>query len=1143
MVVERLGGRLATCVQGVAAVAAAELRSHRLVRTWLVVILAAVLVLGSHALVALPHARHWGGGLFADVYTPRFATSWLGAIWLWLYLVASVFLAFDGRFRDRRDRIVEVLDAKPISNLCLLGGRLAGLVLATWLALVTAIVLVQALGLVGEALQDASDGGEPMLLWLVSASIEPVSLAAFVLVDALPSLTLIVAVVLFLAATLRNRLLTVLVALALIGLHVALLGALPVYLLPAASLVSGHAEIGSDIVPRFADWQTILQRASVLVVAGGFLVLAAAAQARRDDQPPRRRVGLGAILLAIGGLGITAVAMDGANELRQRDHWLAIHEAVATDRLPDIEEITGTVGIEPGGRLSLDVEIRLTVPGRDLDRLVFSLNPGYDVHGVSVGGSSLAFNHEDGLLTLYPADALAAGSEVVLELQAEGVPDASFAYLDGAVDWRRLNSANPLLLLGTDSAIFESDYVALPSALHWLPGRGPNVETPTRGRDFYLVDLVVDVPDGWLVAGPGRRQEIPGASRFRFSPGAPLPGVALFAARFERRAVAVSGIEFELLVTPRHMRNVRLLAAAKEGLVDWFGERIEMAEQLGLAYPYGGFSVVEVPGRYRSYAGGWRLDTALFPPGLMLMREPGFPTARLEFMLHQRNFGDADEKTRKLRALRSVFARPHTGGNYHHAARNQGLLQVGGAGPGATVLEYVLRELVTRLVWRETLTVSGRAISLVDFSAHQLDRRTAWGVGLGPMVGRLLGGAYPDALQVSSNRPAVWEAAERTPLLEVADSGLDTRFAVDVLSLKGGAVAEAMIGMLGWDATARLVAELLDRHAGGTFDLDDLSVLGRELDTEIPSVALHWLTHPGLPGFLTSEVTVVRIADDDAGAPRYRLSLHIRNDEQTPGLAGLVFAQPAAYADPVHVPGKTTVEIARVFATPPREVWLRPYLSLNRNLARLTVTEVDHAPIAGAESFIGVRPSDWRPVTGAAIIVDDLDPGFSATTSVTGARWLGRRRAPDDALLDQGMLEYRVSARAWGRQELPTAYGKYRRTVARAWSGESEPRATFAATLPSGGRWRLDYHVPDFGRANPYVHIPFMDLLGDYDIALVDRSGTRMVTDFDGAQAAKGWHKLGEFELEAGEVAVEVSARGTGQVVAADAVRWTPADR
>ena len=308
MVVAQFGLWLARPVGEVAAVATAELRSRRLTRTWLFVALAVAVVFGSHALIALEHARYRGGGVLADVYTPRFAVSWLGAVWLWLFLAAAVFLGFDTRFRDLREHVADVLDARPVSNLCLLGGRLAGLVLTAWLPLVAAVCLIQVVGLAVEAGQ-GPDGGEPIPLWSIGASMEPVSLAAFVLIDALPALALVVAVVLFLASWLRNRVLTVFFALTLVGLHVALLGALPVYLLPAASLVASHAEIGSDIVPRFADGQVLLQRASLLLFAGGFLAFAAAADRRRDEGSPARRTAFGVGLLVLGATGIGTVVV------------------------------------------------------------------------------------------------------------------------------------------------------------------------------------------------------------------------------------------------------------------------------------------------------------------------------------------------------------------------------------------------------------------------------------------------------------------------------------------------------------------------------------------------------------------------------------------------------------------------------------------------------------------------------------------------------------------------------------------------------------------------------------------------------------------------------------------------------------------
>ena len=52
--------------------------------------------------------------------------------------------------------------------------------------------------------------------------------------------------------------------------------------------------------------------------------------------------------------------------------------------------------------------------------------------------------------------------------------------------------------------------------------------------------------------------------------------------------------------------------------------------------------------------------------------------------------------------------------------------------------------------------------------------------------------------------------------------------------------------------------------------------------------------------------------------------------------------------------------------------------------------------------------------------------------------------------------------------------------------------------------------------------------------------GETTVVEFDADEAVKGWNKLGEFDLEAGEVRVQVSDLTTGEIVVADAIRWTP---
>ena len=58
---------------------------------------------------------------------PRFLISTIGFLYTVIFLVGVVFLSFDVRARDKRERISEVLDSKPISNLELMAGKFTGL--------------------------------------------------------------------------------------------------------------------------------------------------------------------------------------------------------------------------------------------------------------------------------------------------------------------------------------------------------------------------------------------------------------------------------------------------------------------------------------------------------------------------------------------------------------------------------------------------------------------------------------------------------------------------------------------------------------------------------------------------------------------------------------------------------------------------------------------------------------------------------------------------------------------------------------------------------------------------------------------------------------------------------------------------------
>ena len=361
-----------------------------------------------------------------------------------------------------------------------------------------------------------------------------------------------------------------------------------------------------------------------------------------------------------------------------------------------MQHVSGIVYIDPGRELDLDLEMQLTAPPHaDLPNLVFSFNPGSKSRHCGWTTRRLRFPHELGLLTVELPAPLAAGSPVTVALRAKGLPDTEFAYFDSGLDWRLKTSRNQILRLGTSAGIFASRYVALMPALRWVPVPGPNLDGASRGN-LPTIDLAVAVPDGWLVAGPGRRRA-DDEGRFRFRPGTPVPEIAIIAGRFERRAIRIAGIDFELLFHPDHLGNVAVLADTRERLESRLAELLRQAEELGIPYPYDGFSLVEAPTHLRAYGGGWALDSVMELPGVTLLKEHGFPYAN--FRLEDQASGWESLAQLKWAILQMSFHAPNPGANATESlGRHLTTFQTHAMGPGASALDEVAEELAASLL-------------------------------------------------------------------------------------------------------------------------------------------------------------------------------------------------------------------------------------------------------------------------------------------------------------------------------------------------------------------------------------------------------------------------------------------------------------
>ena len=1140
--------------------------ARRLVRTWLFVGLAVLLGGGSYLVYAGIHGVFSGLSSTVGAFSPRVLVSSVGIVMIVVLTIGIIFLAFDIRSRDQRERMAEVLDTRPISNLALVAGRLAGLVLTLWLVVVALMLLLQLIGLTAQALD-----------WWVGDTLEPMSMVSFLVWDAIPALVLWGSLVVLLAVVVRNRLAVVVAAFAFLGLYFWAGFETPYDLMRAVGGSQAFQVTGSDVLPDLATVDLVVQRLATLSLAVAFLVLAAALHPRRDGHGSVKRFGLASAFAGVAAAGVGYLVLDVTGDRARRAEWAAAHQAVESQPRVDLERIDGRVVIAPGRRLSLDLTYTLAVT-EPLEELLFGFNPGLEVSELRLNGALAASSHELGLLRVPLASTVRSGERVTMEIAATGIPDASFAYLDSDVGPADVKGeARNLALLGTEASLFDRRYVALMPGVRWLPLPGAatgNDDPEHYGRDYYAVDLEVHVPDGWLVAGPGLRRDA-GDNRFGFSPPAPVPDVALLASVFERRHLTVDGVTFELLLSPGHSDNLEPLTGPVAVLEERIGEVLGEARKAGLGYPYEGLSLVEVPASLRVYGGGWRMDSVQAVPGILMLREYGFPTARFDTLfkflrevghpagalLERAKTGedpdlDRDAARAVIGLLESYFAIGYSGGDLvDRFTRSVFRFQTSPRGEGAIALDYLCHELATVLVHHRQ---AGRYFSLRNFAAtHDI---------FGQLLGVLASGDGTLSISVSSsdNEPqpaSVWSRALGTPLATL-DPSHGGEEALDVLALKAPALARSMVDGLGRDAVSALLAELRRRHAGSTFTIDDFNAVAEHVGAELDVLLGDWLHDASLPGFLASDAVVARLADDERGEPRYQVRAYVHNGEPTPGLVRLGAASDSedatnALGDPVRVDGHASVEVGIVIDEPPARVWVAPYLSLNRRDVLLALPDYDTTEAVEGEPLNGSRPSDWLPPPEPGIVVDDLDDAFSVVyaTAEDEERYGVRSNTwwIDTQDIDQGLPVFDVTAPpspGWMRTEVAGTWGRYRHAAAVAYPGTGGASARFAAELPRAGRWRLDYHLPDVksGHHGPTaaltIHVQ-EDILGrdmgDFEMTIVaDDAGTPV--GFDAGAATAGWNDLGEFTLPAGAVAVLVSNRTTGSVVVADAVRWRPVE-
>ena len=1121
------------------------------------------------------------------VISPRYFTALLGGSFLALFSLGILVLAFDMQSRDDNSRIREVLASKPVGNMTFFLGRLFGIFTVLGVPLVGITVLFMLYGFISEIF--AIPFGEP---------IEPMSIASLLVLDVLPNFIFFGTLVVLLASFIRPRFVAlILSAFCLYGL-LWINSRLPLSVSTPLQTVTGNVIFPSELTPTFITTEVFLNRVALVLMGMGFLYWLSSFYPRNTSSSAKPRM-KGAYVF---GAGILLIAgMCGAQFLEhtqiaswKQEHHLHFEPA----SFPDVHSIEGSVEIYPGRAVSLDLNMSVSVPGHGVgEEVLFSFNPGYRIDTLSIGGRDVVdYQFRHGLLKI-PRSHFDAKT-VTLTLQAKGRPNPRFAYLDTFERTSKIfgPEVRQLRYLGTENYIFRPEFVALMPGIKWYPvaGTASNEDHwDQRPKDFFTVDLQVSVPRKWIVAGPAQRQVLPEEKRtmFRFLTSNPIPKLALVAARFERYYQSIEEIEFEVLYSRAHRRNFDALALAGDALHETVTESLDDINAAGLNYPYSVFSVVETPASLRTYGGGSRIDSVLGMPGILMMPETTLPTLHLDSFheardftwAKQQNYTNVEWMESKLGRLKRYFGIELYVGNYlSQSYRSIISDQTNVTGPHAQLLNLILEQVIqlTLLEYEYSFDFDlALDLDVLDFTYIEpaqivnLNRR---GSDINLRAQRL---NLRDTRVHKLTTEEVLDAVESIPLINYDSNIALGTINKRALRLRALAVSQLLIDSVDTKKLHSIITALVDRYRGQNFSYDDFIAEAQSHGVNLKLLIDDLVHSPRLPGFILSDVTQHRIETDEEEEFPFQVSFKLTNGESVPGYCLLtpinrhVQIQNRDFIDftkPLYVEKNQSIEVVIESRSPMIDIVIEPYLSLNRSALRHRVTSIkdwhinwyyeNQGIIIGKPQIVSIRELNTEPSDDdTSIIIDDLDAGFSIVNQSDRFNFqplihLARRLAGTSVKEKiRGLPAYQrddfvVPLDTWERKADTTAYGKYWKTLAMNRDGRGKTFAKFATSLPTTGKWRLEYFIPA-GNFETYRHFMGAHSSSSREFSMgtanIDVLGaaTEIKESIDFSAVAPSWHLLGEYEIENTDVEVWVSNPDQQDLIFADAIRWTPVDK
>jgi len=1020
--------------------------------------------------------------------------------------VLAVFLASDFLKRDRKFDTTEVVYTRSMTNLEYVAGKTVG-ILFVFLVLNAAVLLVAAV----------------FNIFFADVPFMPVPYLAYPLIISLPTLVFILGLSFLLMMLIRNQAVTFIILLGYIGVILFYLGdrlhQLPDYTAWRLPLLY------SDFTGFANPGQILIHRGIYLLLGLGFIFLTVLMIKRL----PQSRVMMNvsrvlAVVTLAGGMVLGMVYIGGV----KAERTLKQKVFALNDKWADSPEFTITgcdislrhLGDRIAGSAGMTVE---NESGGRMEELVFSLNPGLRVTGVTSAGEELEFERELQILRVRLPRPVEEGGNYRLAVSYRGGINEAACYPDVREKERESRYRIFMINIPGRSAVISPQCLLLTPESLWYPVAGARFDPPhweDYERYFTSFTLRVETEEGITPVSQGKMEK-KGDGNFVFTPEVPLPCLTLAAADYQRRSVTVDSVEYNLYTRRGHDYFAKYFDQVGDTLSAVIRKiKRDYENGLELEYPYRRLNLVEVPINLPFYQRVWTLSNEFVQPQMVMLPEMGAILRWADFRRWSgggwRDRYDIVQK-RQAWMLEFFIGFTLTGG------LQRKIWHMGGPSASGITLD-VFPNYYTYIHHIRSDNWPALNLAMESYLAGRIE--SVWG--------------NMDGLTVQEEANL---ALKDKSLREIIAGEKDRELVSDILRIKGEYLFSMMETMMGEEKFRIFMADLLKNNMFGQIEEGEfISGLEGMIGERPDEILDHWYRSSRLPGFVIGAVDAYQILEEER--TRYQIRFRVSNRDSVDGLIrvacrGRGGARRGRDVERlVRVRGRETKEVGVVLDYQPTAVSINTMVS--RNLPA-TIQKMFHREFElneNAPAFDGVRTleEDMTQKQRNVLIVDNEDPGFETVRRGSVSllkRILGRER-------DQEHVYTRVRLGDWGGWKVAvntSYYGECVKSAHFSMPGDGEEKAVWKAEIPESGYYEVCAYITSLSAPWRWKRKYLEDDKGSYIYTVhYDGGVERVVKELNRLEV--GWTSLGSYYFSLGTAKVELTNQSDARLVVADALKW-----